>query len=239
MPQIVQTNLGSTPTGTFRRQRQQVLPFQAHARSHTVAAFANDSLLVAFRFLRQKPVQLFPAPDFRQTSRSFGRHYLHRLVRVTAWDALDPSRDRRVDGITQQPRSVPVVMDLGFRSDPNLHRAAPRPIESADRSTASRGWCQQDFWKADRRNRPRVGDQNLEENVREERAHTPLAACLPSVPRQREVPAAARKFELPLSRFPLRGKGFPPRRWHAVRQQKAWHTSMPRLPRKRGFKALR
>ena len=39
------------------------------------------------------------------------------------------------------------------------------------------------------------------------------------------MPAAARKSELPLSRFPLRGKagagGFPPRRWHAARQQKA------------------
>jgi hypothetical protein len=37
--------------------------------------------------------------------------------------------------------------------------------------------------------------------------------------------SAARKSDLPLSRFPLRGKagagGFPPRRWHAVRRQKA------------------
>ena len=45
------------------------------------------------------------------------------------------------------------------------------------------------------------------------------------MPRQRELPAAARKSELPLSRFPLRGKagagGFPPRRWHAVCQQTA------------------
>jgi hypothetical protein len=36
---------------------------------------------------------------------------------------------------------------------------------------------------------------------------------------------AARKSDLPLSRFPLRGKagagGFPPSRWHAARQQKA------------------
>ena len=43
-------------------------------------------------------------------------------------------------------------------------------------------------------------------------------------PRPREL-SAARKSELPLSRFPLRGKagagGFPPRRWHAVRQQTA------------------
>ena len=49
-----------------------------------------------------------------------------------------------------------------------------------------------------------------------ERTHTPTAACLPSAPGQRELPAAARKSDLPLSRFPLRGKagagGFPPRR---------------------------
>ena len=42
-------------------------------------------------------------------------------------------------------------------------------------------------------------------------------------PGQHELPAARK--DLPLSRFPLRGKagagGFPPRRWHAARQQKA------------------
>src|SRR5215472_5890649 len=56
-----------------------------------------------------------------------------------------------------------------------------------------------------------------------ERAHNKPAACLPSAPGQRELPAAARKSDLPLSRFPLRGKagagGFPPRRWHAGRQR--------------------
>jgi hypothetical protein len=40
-----------------------------------------------------------------------------------------------------------------------------------------------------------------------------------------DQPAAARKWERPLSRFPLRGKagagGFPPRRRHTARQQKA------------------
>ena len=55
----------------------------------------------------------------------------------------------------------------------------------------------------------------MERKVEEDRAHTTVA-CLPSAPRQRELPAAARKYELPLSRFPLRGKagagGFPPRR---------------------------
>ena len=82
------------------------------------------------------------------------------------------------------------------------------------------------------------GDRNLEENVREERAHTPPAACLPALPRQREMPAAARKFELPLSRFPLRGQagagGFPPRRWHAVCHQKALAHIAAAAPPARG-----
>jgi hypothetical protein len=81
-------------------------------------------------------------------------------------------------------------------------------------------------------------------NVVSERAHTKSAACMPSAPRHLELPAAARKSDLPLSRFPLRGKagagGFPPRRWHAARQP----TPLARIdaaapPRKRGFKALR
>ena len=61
--------------------------------------------------------------------------------------------------------------------------------------------------------------------MEEERAHSKPAACPALALCQRELPAAARKSELPLSRFPLRGKagagGFPPRRWHAVCQQKA------------------
>src|SRR6516164_1383622 len=65
----------------------------------------------------------------------------------------------------------------------------------------------------------------MKRNVEEEQAHSKPAASPAFALRQRELPAAARKPELPLSRFPLRGKagagGFPPRRWHAVRQQKA------------------
>ena len=37
------------------------------------------------------------------------------------------------------PRSITTVMDLGYRSNPNLHRAQKRPIQSADRSTAKVG----------------------------------------------------------------------------------------------------
>jgi hypothetical protein len=64
----------------------------------------------------------------------------------------------------------------------------------------------------------------MERKVVEEQAYTQPAASLPSAPRNLEL-LAAMKSDLPLSRFPLPGKagagGFPPRRWHAVRQQKA------------------
>ena len=64
----------------------------------------------------------------------------------------------------------------------------------------------------------------MERKVVEQQAYTQPAASLPSAPRNLEL-LAARKSDLPLSRFPLRGKagagGFPPRRWHAVCQQKA------------------
>jgi hypothetical protein len=36
-------------------------------------------------------------------------------------------------------------MDLGYRSNPNLHRAQKRPIQSADRSAAKVGDASQDF----------------------------------------------------------------------------------------------
>jgi hypothetical protein len=42
-------------------------------------------------------------------------------------------------------------MDLGFRTDPNLHRAQKRPIQSADRSTATVGGVGQSIrrtWKS-------------------------------------------------------------------------------------------
>jgi hypothetical protein len=127
-------------------------------------------------------------------------------------------------GSTQQPRSVTVVRDLGLRSDPSLHRAQCGPwrvrIEARQRS----GWRQQDFGEAERADRHIGLVIVMERNVEEERAHRKPAACPAFALRQRELPAAARKSEIPLSRFP-RGKagagGFPPRRWHAVCQQTA------------------
>jgi hypothetical protein len=40
-------------------------------------------------------------------------------------------------------------MDLGIRSDPNLHRVLKRPIQSADRSMATVGWRRPEFSRSD------------------------------------------------------------------------------------------
>jgi len=78
-------------------------------------------------------------------------------------------------------------------------------------------------------------------NKEEERAQSNSAACPTFALPQREPPAAARKSELPLSRFPLRGKagagGFPPRRRDDVRQQKTLAHIMLRLPPQGGFQS--
>ena len=103
-----------------------------------------------------------------------------------------------------------------------MHRAQCGPwrvrIEARQRS----GWRQQYFGKAERAIDISIGNRNGE-NM-EERTHSKPVACLAFSLRERELPAA-RKFELPLSRFPRWGKagagGFPPRRWHAVCQQTA------------------
>jgi hypothetical protein len=46
----------------------------------------------------------------------------------------------------QQPRSVTVVMDLGFRSDPNLHRAQSGPLRVRIEARR-RGWRQYNLWE--------------------------------------------------------------------------------------------
>ena len=63
------------------------------------------------------------------------------------------------------------MMDLGFRSDPNLHRAQKRPIQSADRSTGTVGGVGQSIrrtWKKqihDVRDRKEKDDGGLCGNV--------------------------------------------------------------------------
>jgi len=53
-----------------------------------------------------------------------------------------------------------------------------------------------------------------------------------------ELACGSKELDLPLSRFPLRGKagagGFPPRRWHAVRQQTALAPIAAAAPPARG-----
>ena len=117
------------------------------------------------------------------------------------------------------------VMDLGLRSDPNLHRAYRGPFRVRIEAWQGVGGAGKTSGKRLERIEIYVGDRNLKGKVVGEQAHTQPAACLPSAQGKLELPAAARKSDLPLSRFPLRGKagagGFPPRRWHAARQQKA------------------
>ena len=115
-------------------------------------------------------------------------------------------------------------MDLGFRSDPNLHRAHHGPFRVRIEARQGVGGAGKTSGKLNREDRHMLVIV-MERKVVEERAHTKPAACLPSAQCNLELPAAARKSNLPLSRFPLRGKagagGFPPRRWHAACQQKA------------------
>ena len=119
-----------------------------------------------------------------------------------------------------------MVMDLGLKSDPNMHRAQCGPFRVRIEARQRSGWCRRDFWKADREIDIYVGDRNLEIKVVEKkRAHTPLVASLPSASCKLKMPAGSREVGTPPFPFPPRGKagagGFPPRRWHAVRQQKA------------------
>ena len=115
-------------------------------------------------------------------------------------------------------------MDLGFKSDPNLHRAHHGPFRVRIEARQGVGGAGKTSGKLDREDR-HILVIVMERKVVEERAHTKPAACLPSAQCNLELPAAARKSNLPLSRFPLRGKagagGFPPRRWHAMCQPKA------------------
>ena len=53
--------------------------------------------------------------------------------------------DLAIDGSPNNARFITAVMDLVFRSNPNLHRALKRPIQSADRSMATVGWRRPEF----------------------------------------------------------------------------------------------
>jgi len=47
--------------------------------------------------------------------------------------------------VPNNPRFVTIMTDLGFRSNPNLHRAQKRPTQSADRSTEAVDGVDQSF----------------------------------------------------------------------------------------------
>jgi hypothetical protein len=75
-----------------------------------------------------------------------------------------------------------LVMDLGLRSNPNLHRAYRGPFRVRIEARKGVGGAGKTSGKRIERIEIYVGDRNLERKVVEERAHTQPAACLPSAP---------------------------------------------------------
>ena len=133
-----------------------------------------------------------------------------------------------------------MVMDLGLKSDPNMHRAQCGPFRVRIEARQRSGWCRRDFWKADREIDIYVGDRNLEIKVVEKkRAHTPLVASLPSASCKLKMPAGSREVGTPPFPFPPGGKpgraGSPHAAGTLCASKKRWHTSMPRLPPQGGF----
>jgi hypothetical protein len=137
----------------------------------------------------------------------------------------------------QQPRSVTVVMDLGLKSDPNMHRAHSGSLRV--RIEARHEWIEPgDFQKADLRT-----DQRNRLSPKSRRyLRQALWNHKVYISYETEWPAAARNL-IPLSRFPKGGKPgrgwFPPRRKHAARQQKTLsRRDAAGSPHKRGCRPL-
>ena len=111
-----------------------------------------------------------------------------------------------------------MVRDLGLKSDPNMHRAHGGPFRV--RIEARQEWWRQQisrklvFERINAGVAPSSRDRQVRVMGREVyMAHETRKAC------------GSKEVDLPLFRFPLRGQtgagGFPPRRMHAARQQKA------------------
>ena len=143
------------------------------------------------------------------------------------------------------PGPSPVVMDLGLRSDPNLHRAYRGPFRVRIEARQRSGWRRRDFWKADREIDIHVGDRNLERKVVEKK---PSPYSTSGVPTIGVMPAqnACGSKEVGTPPFPFpplgesRGGRVPPTPLARCAPAKSAGTHRCRgSPRKRGFKARR
>ena len=124
-----------------------------------------------------------------------------------------------------------------------MHRAYRGPFRVRIEARQRSGWRSKTSGKRNERDRHIGWGIGMERNVEEERAHSKPAGCPAFALRERELPAAARKSELPLSRFPRWGKagagGFPPRRRaRCASSQKRWHASCAGSPHKRAAAPL-
>ena len=117
----------------------------------------------------------------------------------------------------QQPRFFTKVRDLGLKSDPNMHRAYRGPFRV--RIEARQKWWRRQIFR-------QLVYQRINDRRCSPRSSSPVSwegtfALLSRL----EKPCGSKEVDLPLFRFPLRGQtgagGFPPRRKHAARQQKA------------------
>jgi hypothetical protein len=123
-------------------------------------------------------------------------------------------------------------MDLGFRSDPNLHRAHHGPFRVRIEARQGVGGAGKTSGKLSREDRHMLVIV-MERKVVEERAHTKPAACH----RRDATSNCLRQQGSLISPFPVSPSGGKPGRVgspHAAgtlcASQKRWHTSMPRLP---------
>jgi hypothetical protein len=133
-----------------------------------------------------------------------------------------------------------MVMDLGLKSDPNMHRAQCGPFRVRIEARQRSGWCRRDFWKADREIDIYVGDRNLERKSGRKKASTYSTSGVPTIGvMQAQNACGSREVGTPPFPFPPGGKpgraGSPHAAGTLSASKKRWHTSMPRLPPQGGF----
>ena len=132
-----------------------------------------------------------------------------------------------------------MVMDLGLKSDPNMHRAQCGPFRVRIEARQRSGWCRRDFWKADREIDTYVGDRNLERKMVEKKASTYSTSGVPTIGIM-QAQNACGSTEVGNSPFPVSPRGKPGRAGspHAAgtlcASKKRWHTSNAAAPPARG-----